>query len=149
MKFKKYALLLISKSGPGWGSRWLGGVGQMASVALLSQYPLTDLTTLAFPQSILCSFLDTCTVILLLMSLLTTACLRSVIRTFSFLLDSPVYTPSQSLQGTWYTISFFFSSGICNFTRISTCFKVLVVAKTLQMLRGVHIPSSLPLSPRT
>ena len=27
----------------------------MASVALLSQYPLTDLTTPAFPQSILCS----------------------------------------------------------------------------------------------
>ena len=45
----------------------------MASVALLSQYLLTDLTTLAFPQSILCSFLATCTAIPLLASLLTTA----------------------------------------------------------------------------
>ena len=61
----------------------------MASVALHSQYPLTDLTTLAFPQSILCSFLVTCTAIPLLTSLLTTAHLCSVSRTFRVLLDSP------------------------------------------------------------
>ena len=76
----------------------------MASVALLSQYPLTDLTTLAFPQSILCSFLATCTAIPLLTSLLTTAYLCSVSRTFRVLLDSPVYTPSQSFTNN-YTLS--------------------------------------------
>ena len=64
----------------------------MASVALLSQYPLTDLTTLAFSQSMLCSFLATCIAIPLLMSLLTTARLCSFSRTFNVLLDSPVYT---------------------------------------------------------
>ena len=82
------------------------------------------------------------------MSLLTTVRLCSVSRTFSVLLDLPVYTPSQSLQETCYTIPFFFSSGTRNFTRIKTCFKLLAVVKTLWMLRGVHILSSLSLSPR-
>ena len=121
----------------------------MASVALLSQYPLTDLTTLTFPQSVVCSFLARCTAIPLLGSLLTTARLCSVSRTFNVLLDSPVYTPSQSLQGTWYTTHFFLSSGTCDFNRINTCFKVLAVVKTLWMLRGAHILSSLSLSPWT
>ena len=62
----------------------------MASVALLSQYPLTEFTTLAFPQSILCSFLATCTAIPLFTSLLTTACLCSVSWTFNVLLDLPM-----------------------------------------------------------
>ena len=113
----------------------------MVSVALLSQYPLTDLTTLVFPQTIMCSFLATCPGIPLLTSLPTTARLCSVSRTFSVLLGSPVYTPSQSLQRTWYTMPFFCSSGMCNFTCNSIWFKVLVLVKTLQMLRGVHISS--------
>ena len=73
----------------------------------------------------------------------------TVSRTFNVLLDSPVYTPSQSLQGTWYTTPFFLSSDTCDFTRINTCFKVLAVVKTLRMLRGAHILLNLSLSPRT
>ena len=120
----------------------------LASVALLSQYPLIDLIILALPQSMLHSFLATCTVIPLLMLLLTTACLCSISWTFKVLLGSLVYTPLQSSQGTWYTILFFFSSGTCDFTLVMTCLKEFAVAKALQMLRRPHSISSLSLSPQ-
>ena len=91
----------------------------MASVACLSQYPLTDLTTLAFPQ-----YSDTIVDVAPCHCILVFC--QSDLKCF---FDSPVYTPSQSLQGTWYTIPFFFSSGTRDFTRISTCFEVLAVVK--------------------
>ena len=101
-------------------------------VALLSQYPLTDHTTPIFSESILCSFLATCTGTPFLTLLLTTAHLCSISRTINVLLDSPMYIHSITiLAGTWYVIPFSFSSGTRNFTLISTCLKVSVLSALL------------------
>ena len=136
----KACIVVDSKFGPGWGSRQLGGVGHCPSswsscriwfwwFQWLSFPSIPSLTSLLlrFPkQYCVHSWPHALEYIPLLTSLPTTARLCSVSRTFSVLLGSPVYTPSQSLQRTWYTMPFFFSSGMCNFTCNSTCFKVLV-----------------------
>ena len=76
-----------------------------------------------------------------------TACLCSVTLIFKVLFVSPMYTLLQSLQGTWYTTSFF-SSGIFCFT-LSYCFRVFSGLKTTFTPRSAQALSNLSLRPRT
>lgn len=112
----------------------------LAAVVLCSQYPLTDLTTHVFSQSILCSFLDIYTAIPFLLLLLTTAHLYFIIWTFNVRLDPPVYTPSQSLQGTWYTIVYASSSLIA-----MSLYQIL----SLFISQHIHVKTQSRSSPNT
>ena len=105
--------------------------------------------TVAASQSTLCCVFHACTAMPFFRSFLFTAPLCSLSLFSSVLPVSPMYTLSQSAQGTWYTTPFFFSAGWGCFVWTRASRRVPRDLKVVLIPRCLHTRSILSLTPLT